>query len=259
MRTTQILIPSTLGNVSATMYFPDTVGQKLLVLCPGYLDSKDYHGLSQLAELMCKKHDYTVINFDPTGTWLSCATLRDYNLTQCLRDMHAVIEYCKMERDVRCTQVMVGGHSFGATVAIHYAARYGGVQGVLAIMPLVHPRFLEEQDTWCSQGIKTSKRDMPNNPSIFVQFVVPYTFMLDYLQYDLELETHIVQAPVVVIGGEHDTTCTIPHIAEYCRNYSGVYFTYISKVGHNYRLSETETLRVNTFIEYVLLRKKLLR
>ena len=113
-------INSSKGEISATIHYPESKTNRLAVLCPGYLDSKDYTHLVRLAEALCKE-GYTTVRFDPTGTWESEGYISDYTTTQYLEDIKSVIDY--MIKESEYNYVLLGGHSRGGQVSILYAAR----------------------------------------------------------------------------------------------------------------------------------------
>ncbi len=55
-------IPSSKGKLSAVIHYPKNEFGKLAILCPGYLDSKDYKLLVGLAEVL-NNIGYTVVRF----------------------------------------------------------------------------------------------------------------------------------------------------------------------------------------------------
>ncbi len=248
----QQTIPGTSGTIGITIYFAERNSNKLLVLCPGFLDSKDYLGLTRIAELISRKHEYTVVTFDPTGTWSSDGRIDNYSITQTLQDFNSIIEYMKT-RGVY-SHLVVGGHSLGGTCAILFAARYGMAQAVIAIMPSVKRAMTEHTlSLWKKKGVKVSNRDLPNNPTYSLEYLVPYTYALDFSRYDILLESHIVQVPVFVFAGEHDSTCTPEDIQKYCdQQNKNFIFQVIPKVDHEYRRSEINVSMVTTCIDKTL-------
>lgn len=77
MKTVKKTIPSSKGNLAAVVHYPDLQTDKLAILCPGYLDSKDYKHLVGLSAALCDK-GCTVVRFDPAGTWESGGEISDY-------------------------------------------------------------------------------------------------------------------------------------------------------------------------------------
>src|SRR3989344_8313275 len=79
-------------NIAAVVHYPKQKTHKLAILCPGNLDSKDYTHLLKLAEVLVEQR-YTVLRFDPTGTWESEGDISEYTTTQYLNDIRSVLEH----------------------------------------------------------------------------------------------------------------------------------------------------------------------
>jgi hypothetical protein len=69
MKTETIKIPSKDNkNIAAAIHCPDIDTDRLVILCPGNVDSKDYDHLVKLAKAFASQ-GYTAVRFDPIGTW----------------------------------------------------------------------------------------------------------------------------------------------------------------------------------------------
>ncbi len=64
MKEQKVMIPSSFGKLDGVINYHERKTKKLAILCPGYLDSKDYGGLAGLAEMLAKE-GYTVVRFEP--------------------------------------------------------------------------------------------------------------------------------------------------------------------------------------------------
>ena len=152
-------IPSSKGNLAAVIHYPETKTERLAILCPGYLDSKDYDHLVRLAEVLTER-GYTVVRFDPTGTWESEGSISEYLTSQYLNDIKNVLEYMLREGDYR--YVLLGGHSRGGMVSILYAARDPRISLVLGIMPSSGRSMVgKRREDWQRSGFSISTRDVP--------------------------------------------------------------------------------------------------
>src|SRR3989338_9485430 len=87
-----VKIPSGKNKLAAAIHRSTQVTDKLAILCPGYLDSKDYNGLLYLANDLAAK-GFIVVRFDPTGTWESDGSISDYTTSQYLADIKNILEY----------------------------------------------------------------------------------------------------------------------------------------------------------------------
>src|SRR3989344_8435825 len=115
----KLKIPNPKGqNIAAVIHQPETAMGKLAILCPGFLDTKDYAHLVELAKSLANE-GYTVVRFDPIGTWESGGDISDYTTSEYLEDIKTVIEYMLHEGNYK--HILLGGHSRGAMVSIIYA------------------------------------------------------------------------------------------------------------------------------------------
>jgi cytidine deaminase len=87
----------TIAGLAATIHRPDAPTELLAILSAGYLDSKDYPHLLELAERLARR-GYTVVRYDPTGTWESEGAISDYTIAQQLDDIKHILEYMLRER-----------------------------------------------------------------------------------------------------------------------------------------------------------------
>jgi pimeloyl-ACP methyl ester carboxylesterase len=243
MKTEKKNIPSTKGNLSTVFHYPDKQTDRLAILCPGFLDSKDYKHLVGLSEELSKK-GYTVIRFDPTGTWESEGDISDYTVTQYLEDIRSVLEYALKENPY--TKILVGGHSRGGQLAVLYAARDPRVSLVLGIMPSSGPIKGQRREEWEKSGINISQRDLPDNKDEKKEFRVPFHHVLDRDLYDAVGDAKKIKVPMVLIAGELDELVPPEDVEEIYDNANEPKkFITIAGIGHNYRHSDEEVKMVN--------------
>lgn len=203
----KIKIKNTLDkNISAVIHFPKEKTNRLAILCPGYLDTKNYNGLLYLAEALCEQ-GYTAVRFDPTGTWESEGDISDYSMTQYLKDVKSVKEY--MLKNGSYEYILLVGHSRGGRVSLLYSTQDPDISMVVGIMPSATsiPRGADKQennDKWKKEGVQLSSRDIPGNESERKQFAVPYSFLEDSLKYNVLDEIQKLHAPLLLLAGEMD-------------------------------------------------------
>ncbi|MBI4087294.1 MAG: alpha/beta hydrolase [Candidatus Liptonbacteria bacterium] len=241
----KIEIPSTKGKLAAIVHYPKEKSDRLAVLCPGYLDTKDYDHLVRLAEDLCDR-GYAVVRFDPTGTWESEGSLADYNTTQQLDDMKSVID--RMIKEGGYKNVLVGGHSRGGMTSILYAARDPRISAVLAIMPppvLMGTVGAERMEKWKKDGFRTSTRDIPGKKERR-GFHVPYSDVEDSRKYDLLGDVKKIKAPMVLVTGELDTTVPPEDVKRiFDKANEPKKMIVMEGIGHNYRNNPDDIKKVD--------------
>ena len=243
MKTENKKVPSTKGDLSTVFYYPERQTGRLAILCPGFLDSKDYKGLAGLAEELSKK-GYTVVRFDPTGTWESEGDISDYTMTQYLEDIRSVLEYALKKNPY--SKILVGGHSRGGQLSILYAARDPRISLVLGIMPSSGPITGQQREEWEKAGVSISQRDLPDNKDENREFRVPFSHVLDRDMYDVAGDAKKIKAPIVLIAGESDELVAPEDVKEIYDNANEPKkFITIAGIGHNYRFSDEEVKMVN--------------
>ncbi|MBU0998756.1 alpha/beta hydrolase, partial [Patescibacteria group bacterium] len=156
-------------NISAVINRPNIKTNKLAILCPGYLDSKNYDHLVLLAEELLKK-DFTVVRFDSTGIWESEGDISEYLTSQYLKDIKSVLGYMLGRENY--TYVLLGGHSRGGMVSILYAAQDSRISCVLGIMPSSGGYVGKIREEWEKSGFSISKRDISGKDER-IEFKVP--------------------------------------------------------------------------------------
>ena len=198
----RITIPNSKGqNIAAVIHHPEKRSGQLAILCPGYLDTKDYKHLVGHAEALCSL-GYTVVRFDPTGTWESEGDISDYTTSQYLADVKSVLEH--MLYDGEYEHILLGGHSRGGQVSLLYAAKDPRISTVLAIMPASRPVTGERRRVWEEAGVSVGTRELPDDPATSREFRVPFAHVLDRDQYDTYEEAKKIKAHTIYIVGELD-------------------------------------------------------
>lgn len=241
----KIKIPSLRGNIVVAIHYPETENGRLVILCPGYLDSKDYKHLVGLAEALGKQ-GYTVVRFDPTGTWESDGDISDYSVTQYLEDIKNVLEY--MLRGKEYKQILLGGHSRGGFVSMLYAIRDPRISIVLSIMSSYSISATSDKETldnWEKEGCKKSFRDTPGEKGS-KEFCVPYAHALDGFQYNALDKISGFHGALILVAGELDDVAKLEDIKLiYDKANDPKKLIFMKDIGHNYRHNDDEIEIVN--------------
>lgn len=246
MGITKAPIPSSRGNLSAAIHYPEVKTTRLAILCPGYLDSKDYQHLVSLAEMLCQQ-GYTAVRFDPTGTWASAGEIADYTHTQYLNDIKAVLEY--MLQQAHYDYVLLGGHSRGGQMALLYAARDPRISLVLGIMPSSGPITGQRRREWEATGFELKQKERPDQPGRRREFRVPFSNCRDRDQYDVVADVKKINAPIILITGERDEQVLPADVKEIYDNANEPKkFIVIPGIGHDYRHHADQIKVVNKII-----------
>ena len=239
-----IKIPNSKGQkIASVIHRPDINTNKLAILCPGFLDTKDYPHLVALAEALAKQ-GYTAIRFDPIGTWESEGDNSEYLTSQYIKDIGSVLEYMIKEGDYK--YILLGGHSRGGQVSILYAARDPRISEVLGIMPSSLPVEGQARKEWEKSGLRISYRDVPNSDEQ-KEFKVPFLHVLDRDQFDAFADMNKIKVPVVLIAGELDISVSWQSVKKLFDNANEPKKFILAKgIDHEYRHRPVEIEKINS-------------
>ena len=243
----KVFIESSIGEMlAAVVHRPQSITEKLAILCPGYLDTKDYDHLRMLAHDLADK-GYTVVRFDPTGTWESGGSIAHYTTTQYLADVKSVLDYMLLEHPF--TFVLLGGHSRGGMVSILYGAKDARISKIFAIMPSSGRSLLGGKDKlWKEAGFKISTRDIPNSNEQKT-FTVPYSHLQDRVQFDVVSVIKNIHVPITLVAGEMDSLVLPEDVKEFYEQANEPKkFILLDSISHSYRHSDEEIRKVNNYI-----------
>lgn len=213
---------------------------KLAVILPGYVSSKDDEHLTELGKFLTTKN-YLGVSFNPTGTWGEGEDINKYNISQYLLDIDEVINKSKEKFERNFSEIVILGHSLGGKVSLLYAARNKNINKVVAIMPPTVDSAIKWVD-----GIRVSKRDNPINKDQIIEFKVPFSFIEDSLKYNVCEEVSKISCPVLLIAGQLDEK-VLPEKVEsiYKKVNEPKKYVLIEGVGHDYRFDKNQVGKVN--------------
>jgi len=229
-------------NLAAVIHYPQSPTSRLAILCPGYLDSKDYDHLVNLAEALATA-GYTVVRFDPTGAWASEGPISDYTTSQYLADVKSVLQYMLLGHDYK--NILLGGHSRGGMVSILYAATDPRISAVLAIMPPSGHFTGAMREEWKRKSFRITRRDIPGKKEMR-EFRVPYSHAEDRDKFDVVKDVKKLHIPIVFIAGELDDIVLPRDVREiFDQANEPKKYIMIKGIGHDYRYSLAEIKMVD--------------
>ncbi len=246
----KISIPNSQGKaIAAVVHHSETPTNRLAILCSGYLDSKDYHGLVELAKTLTVQ-GYTVVRFDATGIWDSEGSIEEYTMSQYLKDIASVLE--TMIYRQHYSHILLGGHSRGGVMAILYAARDARISSVLAIMPSTPSLSIQRRAPWEQNGFEVSLRNLPDKTGT-LEFRVPFSHVLDREQYDVLHDVNKLHVPLILLAGELDTVVPPDNVRQiFDAANEPKQFILMPGIGHDYRHNLDEVQKVNKEIVNLL-------
>lgn len=224
-------------NLRAVVHGSDVKTDKLAILCPGFLDTKDYDHLIELGKELVFL-GYTVVRFDPTGTWESEGDISEYLTSQYLKDIKSVLEYMLKEKNY--TSILLGGHSRGGMVTLLYAAMDPRISVVLAIMPSQGQYVRKDKGEWEKVGFKVSGRDIPGSNEEKI-FKLPYQHIIDRNKFDVFKTVKDINVPIIFVAAELDKMCPPEEVKSlYDQANEPKKFILMKNIGHDYRKNLSE-------------------
>lgn len=243
----RIKIRTPKGNIAAVAHYPKNKTDRLAILCPGYLDTKDYDHLVKLAEDLAKI-GYTTVRFDPIGTWESEGDISNYTTTQYLSNIKSVLEYMLKRNSFK--HILIGGHSRGGMVSILYAVKDRRISMVVGIMPSSFMRKDDERVIEAKKnGFSISFRDLPENKNRKIEFRVPYSHFQDNLKYNALKDVKKLKVPLILVAGELDKMSPAEKVKRiFDEANEPKKFITIKGIGHEYRHDPSQIKKVNNEI-----------
>lgn len=178
----------------AVYHLGDTDSEKLALVLPGKLDTKDYPHMKSHVNFLSRQ-GYLALSFDPPGTWESEGEIHDYTMTNYLMAITELIEHYGNR------PTLLVGHSRGGSMAMLGALRNPYVNSFVAIMSQAGPsRF----DSEVVEGCTISMRDLPDDPSKMKKFKLPLSYYNDARKFDLLPELGTCVKPKLFIFGTQD-------------------------------------------------------
>lgn len=182
----------------------DQNADKLALVLPGKLDTKDYANMRGHVDYLASK-GYLAMSFDPPGTWESPGGIELYTMTNYIKAVNELIEHFGN----RPTFIM--GHSRGSTIATLVATTNPHVEALVSVFCSLSPSAYRNatNEEWRQRGYETSMRDLPPGGGAEVKrFDLPYAFFEDQCNYDLADGLQICTKPKLFILGTRDQLAT---------------------------------------------------
>jgi len=209
---------------------------KLALLLPGYLDSPDYFHLITF-EKRLKELGYTVERLDACNLWQT-GDVNNYSITNFFKQIKDRIDFYKNQSP---DEILLLGHSNGGFTAIVAGSKFPEVTKIIALCP--PPDKTGSEIKW-KNGLRISKRDLPNNPNEFREFAIPVSYLKDAIQYSAVDEVKNINKPLMIFIGLDDKVVPPSETEEIVNAANSPYVVRLEGVGHDFRQSEEQTNRV---------------
>jgi pimeloyl-ACP methyl ester carboxylesterase len=240
----QVMLITTKSFTLAINAKGDPNSEKLALVLPGKLDTKDYAHMTSHVDYLSKL-GYFALSFDPPGTWESPGDISLYNTTNYLKAVNELMEHFGNK------PTFVMGHSRGGSMAMLAGTTNPHVTAFAAIMAYSYIRSYKEptEEDWKKTGYITSMRDLPpGGGSKVKRFDLPYSFLEDQKQYVIGDKLKESTKPKLFISGKQDVTVSPEKIREAYELASQPKELYELNSDHNYRLHTELIEEVNKVV-----------
>ncbi len=225
----------------ATYYQGDRTAQKIAIVLPGRLDTKDYPHMQSLVDFLAIQ-GYFALSFDPPGTWESPGSIDLYTTTNYLKAINEIIVHFGNR------PTLLLGHSRGGTLAM-LASSNAAVRGIVAIMASYgapSPPRPEE----IKIGFQRTSRDVPGTSNAIQEkkFLLPLNYFTDGKKYDPIAVLRRCVKPKLLIYGVRDEFTNPERIKEIYATIPPPKMIHELDSDHDYRWHPKIIKEVNTVI-----------
>jgi len=220
---------------------------KLALLLPGYLDSPDYLHMITF-ENGLKKLGYTVERLDPCNLWKTKDT-KNYTVTNFIKQIKDRIDHYEKQNP---EEIVLVGHSMGGFTAIVAGSKIDEVTKIVALCP--PPDRNNSVHKWGENGVRVSKRDLPDKSEEFIEFAIPYSHVKDVLHYSAVEEAKIIHKPLMIFIALDDKVVPPIDTEKIVNAANNPYVVRQPDMGHDFRFSQEQCNIVTEEIEKFLLK-----
>jgi len=183
----------------ATLIEGDRNSEKLAIIIPGRLDTKDYASCVSHVKYLSKK-GFLAVAFDPPGTWDSPGDIELYTTTNNIKAVNEIIKRLGNK------PTLLVGHSRGGAISMLVAVSNPSVMGIVVVMASFGIPTPPEVES-LKDGYKVSHRDLPPGSSKTKEqkeFRLPMRYFEDAEQYDPVTAIQGLKKPKLVCYGTKD-------------------------------------------------------
>ena len=226
----------------------DIKSNKLALVLPGKLDTKDYPHMREHVDFLASQ-GYLALSFDPPGTWESDGDISIFTATNYMKAIKELIEYFGNKPTILL------GHSMGGAMSIITGIELKQVEKIISIMGKAY--YPKQNDTkWKEMGYHLSIRDTPQEYKERTKtFHLPYSYLTDFYQYDATENLKKCTKPKLFILCNKDDENKKRIIKETFDITSEPKQLSIVDVEHDYRKHKSAIIEVNKIIKEFLQRK----
>ncbi len=221
----------------------DPNSDKLAIVIPGRLDTKDYAHNMSLVDYLAGK-GYLALSFDPPGTWESAGEIDIYTTTNYIKAVNELIEYFGNKPTV------LAGHSRGGSVAMLSGPNNPHVSHIVAIFSNVGPASPPGKNAK-TLGYDESFRDLPPGTAPTDKkkvFKLPLSYFEDGQKYNALPGLKVWSKPKLFFYGTEDVMAEPGDVQKAYESSAEPKEIHEIKSKHDYRYHPTAIKEINESI-----------
>ncbi|MFA6511817.1 MAG: alpha/beta hydrolase [Patescibacteria group bacterium] len=218
----------------------DPDAEKLALVLPGRLDTKDYPHMRSHVDFLAHR-GFFALSFDPPGTWESPGGIELYTMTNYLAAINELIVYFGNK------PTLLLGHSRGGTMAMLVGTRNPLVTHFIAMMS--NTGGSKKGEGRQENEVEVSYRDTPPNDTEHQKrFDLPMSYFKDAAQYNVRDALATCTKPKLFLFGTKDTIVKPEKVhAAYATSAAPKELRELD-AEHNYRRSPEAIAQANEYI-----------
>ena len=225
----------------------DLNSEKLAIIVPGRLDTKDYFHNTSLVDYLSEK-GYFALSFDPPGIWESSGKIEIYTTTNCIKAVDELIEHFGNKPS------FLAGHSRGGTIAMLAGPKNPNVTHFVSIFSYYGKPSGPKKEKIVNNKV-ISYRDLPpgkNRTKKQKEFGLPLSYFEDGKQYNALPSLRDCKKPKLFFYGTHDEFTDEEDVRKAYKESSEPKMIYGVNAVHNYRLQPKIVKEINNIIGHFL-------
>lgn len=199
------------GRTLVGDWYHDQVGEKIIILIPGYSSHRKRNGPSAILRSMLDE-GHACIAFDPSGCGESDGDIGQMTISDWVEDTLAIIAFAKSRG---YNEFALIGTSGGSQVALGAAAKEPAITRLAlrsAIADYQSIRAMQQGEEGIKQWRETGFREYVNGEGKPLQ--ISYQFFEDAGQYKIASLKDKIACPTLIINGDQDTNVPIDQAYE---------------------------------------------
>ena len=207
----------------------DIKANKLAIVLPGRLDTKDYAPFPSHLKFLSDR-GFFAISFDPPGTWDSPGNIDLFTTTNYIKAVYELIEYFGNK------PTFLLGHSRGGTVSILAGCSNPYVKAFAPVMATYGEPTPPDERT--KKEIKISYRDLPPGAvktTAKKKFELPVNYFIDGQKYNVVDKLIKCSKPKLILYGTNDSFTTVEEVKSVYKIVPEPKMIYELNTEHDYR------------------------